>query len=92
MRGNGSRPGGRRRGPFGRLYHGETAIDFVGRATLWFGLSALVILVGLGSLAIRGLNLGIDFRGGTSWVVAGDVDVDAARDAVARVGVAGADV
>lgn len=40
--------------------------DFVGRSKLWLTLSALVILVGVAALFLRGgLNLGIDFRGGT---------------------------
>ena len=92
MSGNGTSGHGRRRGVFGRLYHGETEVDFVGRSRLWFTISGLIILVGLGSLATRGLNLGIDFRGGTSWEVAGDIDVDQARDVVAGAGVPDADV
>jgi preprotein translocase subunit SecF len=55
----------RRRSIWGRLYHGETSIDFVGRTKVWFALSGVLILVGLGSLFTRGLNLGIDFEGGT---------------------------
>lgn len=39
-------------------------IDIVGKQNLWFGISALVILVGLVSLALFGLNYGIDFKGG----------------------------
>jgi SecD/SecF fusion protein len=40
-------------------------IDFIGRTRLWFAGSAIVLLVGVGSLALQGLNLGIDFKGGT---------------------------
>jgi SecD/SecF fusion protein len=40
-------------------------IDFMRRRYLWFALSGLVIVAGLVSLGIRGLNLGIDFKGGT---------------------------
>ena len=40
-------------------------IDFVGRWRLWFALSGVVIAIGIGSLALQGLNLGIDFRGGS---------------------------
>jgi preprotein translocase subunit SecF len=54
---------------FGRLYHGLTKIDFVGRRRTWFTISAAVIIIGLGSLAIRGFNLGIEFKGGSSWEV-----------------------
>ncbi|MDX6566733.1 MAG: SecD/SecF fusion protein, partial [Gaiellales bacterium] len=39
-------------------------IDFMRRRYLWFAISAVVVVVGAGSLATRGLNLGIDFRGG----------------------------
>ena len=35
-----------RRGPFGRLYHGETAIDFYGRR--WIGLGVSIALVEIG--------------------------------------------
>jgi SecD/SecF fusion protein len=40
-------------------------IDFVGRRRLWFAISGAVVAITIGSLAINGLNLGIDFRGGT---------------------------
>ncbi len=40
-------------------------IDFIGRRYLWFALSAAVVAVSIGSLAAKGLNLGIDFEGGT---------------------------
>jgi SecD/SecF fusion protein len=43
-------------------------IDFMGKRRLWFGISAVVILVGVVSLGVRGLNLGIDFKGGTQFV------------------------
>jgi preprotein translocase subunit SecF len=56
-------------GPVGRLYHGLTTIDFVGRRKVWFSASLVIIVIGLGSLGIRGFNLGIDFKGGSSWEV-----------------------
>jgi SecD/SecF fusion protein len=40
-------------------------IDFMRRRYLWFAISGAVILIGIGSLAARGLNLGIDFKGGS---------------------------
>jgi preprotein translocase subunit SecF len=41
-------------------------LDFIGKAKFYIALSLLVILAGLGSMVWRGgLNLGIDFRGGT---------------------------
>jgi SecD/SecF fusion protein len=40
-------------------------IDFMRRRYLWFAMSGAVVLIGIGSLATRSLNLGIDFKGGT---------------------------
>src|SRR5205085_7267813 len=40
-------------------------IDFMRRRYWWFAISGLVIVLGAGSLGFRGLNLGIDFKGGT---------------------------
>jgi SecD/SecF fusion protein len=40
-------------------------IDFMRRRYLWFAISGVVILASAVSLGARGLNLGIDFRGGT---------------------------
>src|SRR3982750_626644 len=59
----------KKRNIWSRLYHGETEFDFIGRWKLWFAISGAVILLGLGSLAVRGLNLGIDFTGGNVWQV-----------------------
>jgi SecD/SecF fusion protein len=40
-------------------------IDFMRKRYLWFALSGVVLLVSAVSLGTRGLNLGIDFKGGT---------------------------
>ena len=58
-----------RRGRFGRLYHGETAIDFYGRRWWGLGISTLLLLVSAGSLISSGLNLSLDFKGGVVWDV-----------------------
>jgi preprotein translocase subunit SecF len=47
-----------------RLYHGETSIDFIGRRKLWFILSGLLVLGCAVTLLTRGLNYGIEFKGG----------------------------
>lgn len=63
------------------LYNGETTFAFPKWWRRALVLSAVLIVVSIGSFAIRGLNLGIDFEGGTSWeVLAPDVDVAEARD------------
>jgi preprotein translocase subunit SecF len=56
-----------KRGLWHRLYHGETSWDFVGRRNLGFIFSGVLLLLTVGSLAVRGLNLGIDFEGGVAW-------------------------
>ncbi|HEY5009555.1 MAG TPA: protein translocase subunit SecF [Acidimicrobiales bacterium] len=56
-------------GRLGRIYQGRTTIDFVGRKRTWFSISLVIIVLGLASLGIRGFNLGIDFKGGSSWTV-----------------------
>ena len=57
-------------GPIQRLYRGETKFDFVGRRRVWFTISTVVIVAGIISLILRGgLNLGIEFKGGTEWTV-----------------------
>jgi SecD/SecF fusion protein len=40
-------------------------IDFMRRRYVWFAISAAVVVLGAGALGVRGLNLGIDFKGGT---------------------------
>jgi SecD/SecF fusion protein len=39
-------------------------VDVVGRRFIWFLVSGLIVAVSVVSLGTRGLNLGIDFRGG----------------------------
>ncbi|MGI8709429.1 MAG: protein translocase subunit SecF [Acidimicrobiales bacterium] len=80
-------------GVLSRLYHGETRADIVGRWKLWFGLSLLVIAIGAVSLGVNGLNLGIDFTGGTVWrVPAGQAKVADVQAAMGRLGYGDAQV
>ena len=78
-----------RRGIFGRLYNGETSFDFFGKRKIGFAISITLILLTLGSLFTRGLNLGIDFEGGVAWQVPSSetMDVDAARSVLEDNGV-----
>ena len=39
-------------------------VDFMRRRYTWFAISGAVLLIGLVSLGVRGLNFGIDFKGG----------------------------
>jgi SecD/SecF fusion protein len=40
-------------------------IDFMSKRYWWFALSGVFLALGAGALGLRGLNLGIDFKGGT---------------------------
>jgi SecD/SecF fusion protein len=40
-------------------------IDFMRKRYLWFAISGAILVLGTGALAFKGLNLGIDFKGGT---------------------------
>jgi preprotein translocase subunit SecF len=41
------------------------SFDIIGRRKLWYLVSAILIVPGIISLFVNGLNVGIDFRGGT---------------------------
>jgi preprotein translocase subunit SecF len=45
--------------------------DFVGRRRTWLYVSSALVLVSIAAIALRGLNLSIDFVGGTSFVLEG---------------------
>jgi preprotein translocase subunit SecF len=80
---------------FGDLIHERTNFDFVGRAWRWALLSGTVVVVCLLALAFRGLNLGIDFEGGTSWqfeVSGKSPSVTDVRDTLRPLGLADAKV
>jgi SecD/SecF fusion protein len=40
-------------------------IDFMGRRRTWFAISGVIIAIAIVSLGVRGLNFGIDFKGGS---------------------------
>ncbi len=56
-------------GGLGRLFRGQTAIDFYGRRSVGLVVAVVILLVTIGSLYSRGLNLGLDFEGGVAWDV-----------------------
>jgi preprotein translocase subunit SecF len=74
---------------WGRLNRGETEIDFVGNRRRWFTISAVLLVIALGSLGIRQLNLGIEFVGGLGMQAPNPAgaDVPEIREALGVVGV-----
>ena len=73
------------------LYEGKVSIDFVGRKWLWYSISGLIVLLAVYGLVGKGLNLGIEFKGGVEYQVsmpsgqASQDNVQKIREAVARV-------
>jgi preprotein translocase subunit SecF len=51
------------------LYTGRRSIDFVGRRNTWYLVAVIAIAVSLLGLGIRGLNLGIEFKGGSEFQI-----------------------
>jgi SecD/SecF fusion protein len=69
-------------------------MDYIGRRRLWFGFSAVVLAISILALGIRGLNLGIDFEGGTqlTFKTPQPVALDAVRAETANLGQANAQI
>lgn len=72
-----------------RLYTGEISYDFVGHRKRWYTFSAALIAACFLAIGFLGLNLSIDFRGGTEFTVPVEVTpstVDDYRVAVDKLG------
>jgi preprotein translocase subunit SecF len=67
---------------------GKTNIDFIGKRKIFFALSALMLAASIGSMAVKGLNLGLDFTGGTLLQVRFDQPVTIAqvRESMSKAG------
>ena len=53
------------------LYSGKRSIDVVGRQRLWYAISGGIIVLALIGIFGRGLNFGLEFRGGSEFRVPG---------------------
>lgn len=56
----------------------NTHIDFMGQRRTFYIISSFLIIISIGSLFVRGLNPGIDFTGGRTYVVRFDENVKTA--------------
>lgn len=65
----------------------NTSFDFIKFGKTAAIIAGVFIVISVGSLAVRGLNLGIDFKGGRNYVVRFDKDVtvNEVRNALAEV-------
>ncbi len=69
------------------LYHGHVSYDFVGKRRIWYSISAVILLLAIAGLGFRGLNEGIEFKGGAEFQLkAASASVATARTAAASVG------
>lgn len=71
---------------------GWLKLDYIGRRRTWFAISGVVLALSVGAIAVNGLNLGIDFEGGTqvSFSTAQPVALEDVRAQAAKEGLAGA--
>ncbi len=56
----------------------NTHIDFLSKRKIFYTISLIIIVIGISSLFVRGLNQGIDFTGGRTYVVRFDDPVSTA--------------
>ena len=75
------------------LYTGKRSIDFVGRQKQWYALSGVLIVLALVGIFARGLNFGIEFRGGSEFRLSGVSNTqdyeDKAKTAIEQAGIPG---
>ena len=66
-----------------RILH-KTNINFIKLRHVFFAISGIVVLAGIVSLSVKGINLGLDFTGGTLMQVKFDkpVEIGALRSAL----------
>ena len=66
--------------------------DFMGRRRIWFAISGAVVALSILAIAVNGLNLGIDFKGGTqlTFRTAEPTSLEQVRKEAAAIGQAGA--
>ncbi|HET7069684.1 MAG TPA: protein translocase subunit SecF [Nocardioides sp.] len=75
------------------LFTGRRSVDFVGRTRLWYAISGLIIVTAVLGLYFKGLNFGLEFRGGAQFTVTMPADqatqdnADKLRDDVAGTGI-----
>jgi preprotein translocase subunit SecF len=72
----------------GRLYRGETSIDFIGKRRRWYAFSGILIIASAATLFTQGLHLGIEFKGGSSFTVtSNNASISTAESALSDAGV-----
>ena len=69
-------------------------LDYIGRRNTWFAISGTVVVIALGAIAVKGLNLGIDFQGGTqvAFETSRPVPLETVRTQAGKIGQASAQI
>jgi preprotein translocase subunit SecF len=78
----------------GRLYRGETRINFISTRKRWYAASALLVLICIVSFIVRGFNEGVEFKGGSTFQIpasGNSITADQANTAFTDAGVAPAE-
>ena len=69
------------------LYTGKRSFNFVGGRRKWYAIAGVLIILSILVPAVRGINFGIEFRGGSQFQITNVADAtsDPATEAVAQV-------
>ena len=76
------------------FFHKVTRFPFMNTRKVWYGLSAVLIIASFVLVAVRHLNLGVDFTGGVvvETNFSQPPNIESLREALAKAGVGGAQV
>ncbi|MEP7193383.1 MAG: protein translocase subunit SecF [Actinomycetota bacterium] len=56
------------------LYTGKRSIDFVSRQKTWYAVSAVLLVLAAIGLLVRGVNVGLEFKGGSEFRISSVAD------------------
>jgi SecD/SecF fusion protein len=62
--------------PWSKNLFKKISIDFIANRKIYYSISGAIIIAGMISLGIKGLNYGIDFKGGRTYIVQFDKSVN----------------
>jgi preprotein translocase subunit SecF len=85
----------RKRNTFADLYHERTTYRFIAHTKRWMAISGALVLISIFAFVFRGLNLGIEFEGGTQLGITGapsGTSIGGIRDVIDPLGLTNAKV
>ena len=66
--------------PFSENFLRNTNVDFIAKRRMFYYIAGTVLIIGIVALCIRGLNMGIDFQGGRTYVIRFDQPLTSTAD------------